>query len=322
MPRRVIGQLGLMDAALSRRGDRGEDGLLALSQLVDWERFEQLLRGIHAAKKGEASYPPLMMFKVLLLQRWHALSDPAMETALADRLSFMRFAGLSLEDATPDHTTIWRFRQALGAEGLLERLLGELNRQLDGQGLLVKQGTLIDASVVTSAARRPRMEEDKVSAVDGDARFGTTNERRRFVFGYKLHVAVDAGSGLVRTLQVTPANVADVTVAPALLAHADGELLGDRSFDSDPLREEAAARGLKDGLMRRRRRGRDLTPAEVARNHALSLKRRAVEALFGTMKRSYRLGRMRAFTMLRNAIDLTLFAIAFNLKRWRVLATG
>lgn len=321
MPRRLIGQLGFMDAAVSRRGEGGEDGLSGLLRLVDWSRFEALLSGIHAARKGEASYPPLMMFKVLLLQRWHGLSDPAMEAALADRLSFMRFAGLSLQDATPDHTTIWRFRQALGADGLLDRLLCELNRQLEAQGLLIKQGTLIDASVVTSAARRPRMEEDKVSPVDSDARFGTTNERRRFAFGYKLHVAVDAGSGLVRTLKVTPANVQEVTVAPALLAHADGLLLGDRGYDSEELRRAAIKRGLKDGLMRRRR-GHELTAAEVARNHALSLKRRAVEALFGTRKRSYRLGRMRAFTLLRNAIDLTLFAIAFNLRRWRVLATG
>jgi IS5 family transposase len=320
MPRRVIGQLGFMDAALSRRGERVADGLGSLAALVDWGRFEALLCGIHAGRKGEASYPPLMMFKVLLLQRWHGLSDPAMEAALADRLSFMRFAGLALDDATPDHSTIWRFRQTLGADGLMDRLLGELNRQLDAQGLLVKQGTLIDASVVTSAARRPRMEEDKVSPLDPEARFGTTNERRRFVFGYKLHVAVDGGSGLVRALKLTPANVQEVTVAPALLAHADGLLLGDRGYDSDTLRRAAATRGLADGLMRKRR-GRELDPAEAERNHALSLQRRAVEALFGTMKRSYRLARMRAFTQLRNTIDLTLFAIAFNLRRWLTLAT-
>lgn len=321
MPRRVMGQLGFLDAALGRRGGRGEDDLAAVSRLVDWSRFEALLSGIHAAKKGEASYPPLMMFKVLLLQRWHGLSDPAMEAALADRLSFMRFAGVAANDPTPDHSTIWRFRQALGKDRLLERLLGELHRQLDAQGVLIKQGTMIDATLVTSAARRPRMEEDKVSPVDRDARFGTTNERGRFAFGYKLHVAVDAGSGLVRGLQVTPANVQDVTVAPALLAHADGLVLGDRGYDSEELRREAARRGLADGLMRRRR-GRELTAAEIARNHALSLQRRAVEALFGTMKRSYRLGRLRAFTLPRNTIDLTLFAIAFNLRRWRVLATG
>lgn len=321
MPRRSIGQLGLLDAAIARRGNRRGDALSALSRLVDWTRFEGLLCGIHRSAKGEASYPPLMMFKVLLLQRWHGLSDPAMEAALSDRVSFMSFAGLSLEDETPDHSTIWRFREALGREGLMEALLTELTRQLAEHGVLVRQGTLIDASIVSSAARRPRMEEDKVSPVDPDARFGTTNEQRRFAFGYKFHVAVDAGSGLVRAAVLTPANQQEVAVAPALLDHADGTVYADRGYDSNRLRRELALRGLGDGLMVRRH-GRDLTQAETERNHCLSLVRRPVEAVFGTLKRSYRMGRMRAFSQTRNAVDLILFCIAFNLRRWHVLATA
>ncbi len=321
MPRRVIGQLGLADAALSRRGNRRVDGLAALSRLVDWTRFEALLSGIHRSAKGEASYPPLMMFKVLLLQRWHGLSDPAMEAALADRVSFMAFAGLSLDDATPDHSTIWRFREALGANGLSQALLAELDRQLAAQGVLVRQGTLIDASIVSSAARRPRMDEDKVSPVDPDARFGTTNEQRRFAFGYKFHVAVDAGSGLVRGASLTAANEQEVAVAPALLDRADGVVYGDRGYDSNRLRGELARRGLGDGLMMRRH-GRDLTEAETERNHRLSLERRPVEAVFGTLKRSYRMGRMRAFSLARNAVDLILFCLAFNLKRLMVITAG
>lgn len=319
MPRRVIGQLGLMDAALSRRGDRGEGELSELSRLLDWDRFEGLLSGIHRSAKGEASYPPLMMFKVLLLQRWHGLSDPAMEAALSDRMSFLAFAGLSLEDRTPDHSTIWRFREALGRDGLMEALLGELDRQLGARGVLVRQGTLIDASIVSSAARRPRMDEAKVSPVDPDARFGTTNERRRFAFGYKFHVAVDAGSGLVRAAALTPANQQEVAVAPALLDRADGIVYADRGYDSDRLRHALADRGLGDGLMVRRH-GRELSDAELERNHHLSLTRRPVEAVFGTLKRSYRMGRMRAFSLARNAVDLVLFCFAFNLRRWLVLA--
>lgn len=319
MPRRVIGQLGLMDAALSRRGDRGEGELSVLSRLLDWDRFEGLLSGIHRSAKGEASYPPLMMFKVLLLQRWHGLSDPAMEAALSDRMSFLAFAGLSLEDRTPDHSTIWRFREALGRDGLMEALLGELDRQLGARGVLVRQGTLIDASIVSSAARRPRMDEAKVSPVDPDARFGTTNERRRFAFGYKFHVAVDAGSGLVRAAALTPANQQEVAVAPALLDRADGIVYADRGYDSDRLRHALADRGLGDGLMVRRH-GRELSDAELERNHHLSLTRRPVEAVFGTLKRSYRMGRMRAFSLARNAVDLVLFCFAFNLRRWLVLA--
>lgn len=319
MPRRRIGQLGLMDAELSQRPNRRSDALGRMSGLIDWTRFEALLNGIHSSAKGEASYPPLMMFKVLLLQRWYALSDPAMEAALSDSLSFMMFAGLSLEDETPDHSTIWRFRQALGENGLLDHLLGELNRQLEGRGVVIRQGTLIDASVVSSAARRPKMDEGKRSTVDPDARFGTTNERRRFEFGYKMHVAVDAGSGLVRGVQVTGANEQDVAIAPKLLGEAVGTVYGDRGYDSDGLRRELQARGLGDGLMRRRR-GRELTTAETQRNHQLSLIRRSVEKLFGTMKRSYRLGRMRAFGLTRVTTDLTLFCLAFNMRRLAALS--
>lgn len=320
MPRRKIGQLDWTDAPLAGRRNRRAETLERLSGLMDWGAFDRLLSVIHAADTGEASYPPLMMFKVLLLQRWYALSDPAMEAALSDTLSFMRFCGLSLHDATPDHSTIWRFRQALGENGLLERLLAELNRQLEGQAVVVRQGTLIDASIVTSAARRPRMNEDKVSPTDPDARFGTTNERGRFAFGYKMHVAVDAGSGLVRAVTVTPANEQEVAVAPQLLENAAGTVYGDRGFDSNRLRGELAARGLGDGLMRRRR-GRELTTAEVERNHRLSLVRRSVEALFGTMKRTYHMGRMRAFGLRRVTIDLVMFAMAFNLRRLAVLKT-
>jgi IS5 family transposase len=319
MPKRRVGQLDFVDGLIARRRPSRPSALMEIAGLVDWGPFEKLLSALPVAAKGEPSYPALVMFKALLLQRWHGLSDPEMETALADRLSFMAFAGLALGDPTPDHSTIWRFREKLGAHGLIDKLLAEANRQIEAAGLMVRQGTLIDATLVTSAARRPRMDEGKISPTDKEARFGTTNERGRFAFGYKMHVAVDAGSGLVRDMKVTPANVQDVSVAPQLLEQAAGTVYADRGYDSDGLRAALMRRGLGDGLMRRRR-GQPLTEAEIARNHELSLVRRAVESLFGTMKRSYRMGRMRAFTQLRNATDLTLFCLAFNLRRWRVLA--
>src|SRR5262249_10907285 len=182
MAQRKIGQLGLLDAALAQRGEGRRDVLDEINRLLDWSTFERALSKLYTAPKGEAPYPPLMMFKVLLLQRWHSLSDPQMEVALFDRLSFQRFAGLSLDDKTPDHTTIWRFGERLGQDGLIELLMAELTRQLDQHGLVIKQGTLIDASLVASAARRPRMDEGRESAVDPDARFGTANDRGRFIF--------------------------------------------------------------------------------------------------------------------------------------------
>src|SRR6516165_3014085 len=118
MPKRCVGQLDFMDAAVSGRPKSRVAALAEISRLVDWAAFERLLHAIPIAAEGEPSYPPLVMFKVLLLQRWYGLSDPAMEAALSDRLSFMAFAGLSLNDPTPDHATIWRFREKLGRLGL------------------------------------------------------------------------------------------------------------------------------------------------------------------------------------------------------------
>jgi IS5 family transposase len=322
MPQRRVGQLSWIDGALSKRRQRRPDALAEIHDLVDWGPFAGLLSGIHRADKGEASYPPLMMFKVVLLQRWYGLSDPAMEAALFDRMSFLGFVGLAAEDETPDHTTIWRFRQILAEDGLIERLFAELTRQLEGRGVVVKQGTLIDASIVSSAARRPRMAEDKISPTDPDARFGADNERGRFTFGYKIHVAVDQGSATVRRWRLTPANVQEVTVAPSLLPPDAGTVYADRGYDAAGFRAALAAHGCADGVMRRAQARRPLAAAEVARNHALSLRRRPVEAIFGTLKRSYGFHRMRYFSGARNAVAFALACMAFNLRRWRVYAMG
>jgi len=320
MSHRRLGQLGWIDGSLARRKERRRDVLAEIGRLVDWAPFEQLLAGMYCAAKGEAPYPPLPMFKVLLLQRWYDLSDEQMESALFDRISFLSFAGFSMEDDTPDHSTIWRFRARLMTDGLMERLFAELSRQLDVRGVTVRQGTLIDATLITSAARRPRMDEDKVSPADPEARFGANNERGKFSFGYKAHIAVDAGSMTINAWKLTPANVQEVTIAPDLLPQT-GEVFADRGFDAADLHAELASRGLKDSIMRRGHRHQPLSAAQIARNHELSLKRRAVEAVFGTLKRSYGFHRMRYFNRLRNAAAFGLAAMAFNLKRWNAMAT-
>jgi transposase, IS5 family len=319
MPQRRIGQLSWLDGALARRSVRRRDVLAAISELVEWPPFERLLVGIHGAAKGEAAYPPLMMFKVLLLQRWYGLSDPQMEEALFDRISFLSFVGLSSEDETPDHTTIWRFRQKLAKDGLIEQLFGELGRQLDRHGITIRQGTLIDASIIQSAARRPRLDEGRISRTDPDARFGANNERGRFTFGYKAHIAVDRGSRTITGWRVTSANVQEVTVACELLPKA-GAVYADRGYDAAGLHAALAARGLADAIMRRGHKNQPLAAAMIARNHQLAPIRRAVEAVFGTLKRSYRFHRMPYFNAGRNRTAFGLACIAFNLRRWHTLA--
>lgn len=322
MGQRRIGQLGFMDAALAQRGVGRTDVLEEINRLLDWQPFERLLSVIPTAAKGEPSYPALMMFKVLLLQRWHGLSDPAMESALFDRISFLRFAGLSLEDRTPDHSTIWRFRERLSQDGLIERLFDELTRQLEERGLIIKQGTLIDASMMTSAARRPRKEDGPVSEVDPDARFGADNDRHRFTFGYKAHVAADQGTNLIRKGMLTSANIQDVSVATAILPSQAGTVYADRAYHSKAVLAYLEEQGFGDGVMRRGQRGKPLPPQEVERNHRLVPLRSPVEAVFGTLKRTYGFTRMRYFNGARNLVAFLLACIAYNLKRSVAITTG
>src|SRR5579885_24483 len=120
------GPLSFVEAMLPE-GPRGNGRLDRLSDLAKWYRFEKLLARLRDPGPGRPGYPVLVMFKALLLQSLYGLYDRELEEALADRLSFRRFIGLSLEDAVPDHTTLCRFRNRLVAEGLLEKLFAELD---------------------------------------------------------------------------------------------------------------------------------------------------------------------------------------------------
>lgn len=322
MSRKRVGQLGFADGLVAGSRPRRRDRLSEISALLDWGPFDRVLNEIHASGRGEPAYPPLVMFKVLLLQRWYGLSDPGMEEALYDRLSFRRFVGLALADETPDHSTIFRFREQVARRGLMEPLGAELQRQLEAGGAIVKAGTLIDATIVQAAARRPRMSEGPTSETDPDARFGTNNERGRFAFGYKLHVGMDAGSGLVRSLVTTPANVQEVTQATRLVRGDERAVYADRGYDAAWLRRALAEAGIADGILRRGHKSRPLAPGEIERNHAHSLKRRPVETFFGTLKRSYGLRRLPYFNLPRNAAALALACFAYNLRRWHAIATG
>jgi transposase, IS5 family len=135
----------------------GNRRLEAIAALIDWAAVERLLAPVYAAPTGRSSYPVLSLFKAVLLGAWHGLGDPELEAALGDRLSFRRFAGLGLDAAVPDHSTLWRFRDQLRRLELAEAAFAAVNRQLERQGLVVKAGTLVDATLIpaAAAARRP-----------------------------------------------------------------------------------------------------------------------------------------------------------------------
>jgi IS5 family transposase len=141
---------------------------------------------------------------------------------------------------------LWRFRQKLSAARLDEALMAELDAQLQAAGVVVRQGTLLDASLVRSVARRPISPDGSKarSAADPDANFGRGGVRGGFTFGYELHAAVDQGSHLIRRLLLTPANRQEVTIAPDLLQPGDGVVFADRGYDAKALRQHLADLGL------------------------------------------------------------------------------
>jgi IS5 family transposase len=317
MARRDLRQLGLADSLVLRRGKKS-GWLEQLDEVFDWPAVEGIVAGIYASREGGLAYPLLTYVKLLLLQQWHGLSDEGLEAAVDDRLSFRRFAGIPLSESVPDHSSIWRFREQLARRGLAERLLAEVNRQLDANGLIVRRGTLIDATILEAAVRPPGGDAGEVSARDPQA--GWTKKNGKSRFGYKGHVAVDEGSGLVRQAVMTPADVHDSLKADELVQGDEAAVYADKAYDSQARRADLRARGIKPCIMHKAKRNKPLRPWQVWLNKAIAPIRAGVERLFGTMKRTYGYRRVRYLGLERNDAQLQLLCAAINLRR--ALALG
>lgn len=196
-----------------------------IGQFIDWSNIEKLLRKKYkktASADGGPAYPALPMFKLLLLQRWYRLSDPGLEEALNDRISFIRFSGFSLSSSLPDHSTICRFRNTLLALNLYEQLFTEINKQLESNSLLVNEsnGAIVDATVIESS-RRPKkvtdiMPEDRkedsteqqpVTTYSDDTGATWMKKGKKAYYGYKAHISVNAKDGYVPPISPTRLNL-------------------------------------------------------------------------------------------------------------------
>lgn len=287
-----------------------------IDAMLDWERIGKVVGEIHAAPEGRPGYPPLTMVKIALLQQWYTASDPAMEEALRDRISFRRFVGLGWTDGTPDHSTISRFRKALTERGLTQRVFTEVNRQFEEQRLLVKKGTLLDATIVQAQARRPSVEEGRGARSTADPDAGWTKKGGTSHFGYKAHLGVDGESGLIRKAELTSANVNDTEVADALVSGDEAAVYADKAYESKERRAQLKARGIKDRIMHRsHKHQRELPHWQAQRNALIAPLRAPVEKVFGTLKRCYGYGQVRYMGLERNATELWLKCIAYNLRR-------
>lgn len=318
MSHREVRRPSFADVLVRQRPGVNAD-LGRVAEVVKWYRFEKLLSDVYASSEGRPAYPPLVLLKCLLLQQWYALSDAGLEAAVSDRLSFRKFVGLGLEDEVPDHTTICRFRNKLVELKRMERVFAEVERQLDKQGLILKTGTLIDASLIAADADTRRDRDGALVTSDADAGFALS--RGKTFYGYKAHVGVDRGSGLVRRAVLTSADVHDSVPADGLICGDEAKVFADKAYHSKARRSLLKTMGIKDGIMRRAARAHPLSPAQVARNRALSPIRSAVERVFGTWKRTYRYTRVRYRGLAKNTGQLLLLCCAFNLRRAAMLMT-
>lgn len=316
MAEKKAGQFSFVDA-LAPQLTSGSGRLDRLHGLVKWYRFEKVLGGLRDNGPGRPAYPPLLMFKVLLLQSLYGLSDAEMEEALGDRLSFRRFVGLALTDAVPDHSTICRFRNLLTERQVLDKLFGELDKQLDKAGLILRRGTMLDATVIETNAARPGGED---TTSDPDARY-TRKGGSRSIFGYKAHVAVDEGSGLIRSVVTTPANVNDTVPADELIRGDEQAVLADAAYHTHAREAALKARGIKPRLMRRANKHHPELPPRLQRyNRLIARRRAAVETTFATLKNRMGLGFIRYRGLAKAKGQVLIAAIAFNMRRWVTLA--
>ena len=308
------GQLGFGDGWISARV--GQNAMLErLGREVKWYRFEKLLARLVPEGAGRPPFDPLLMLKALLLQQWYRLSDGELEEAINDRVSFRKFLGLSLEAASPDHTTLCRFRNRLVDGGLSEKLFGEFERQLEGRGLLLKRGTMVDASLIETP-HRPGSADGERAAVDADAALTARKGQRGTHCGYKLHAGVDGTSRLIRRIGLTPANVNDTVPADAMVCGDEAAVYADKAYAKRARSAWLKAQGIKPRIMHKSWGGGPPLSRWQQRHNALIAPIRAqVEGVFATLKRWFGLDRVRYRGLARNLSHIGLVAIAYNMKR-------
>ena len=308
------GQLGFADAVVAGPGN---GPLQRLEGLVRWYRFEKLMSKLRDDGPGRAAWPPLMLFKALLLGALYGLSERELEEALGDRLSFRRFVGLGLEESVPDHSVLNRFRNELIRLGLFDKLFGELDKQLEAAGVVLKRGTMLDATVI-EAVSRPS--DGDRGSLDPDAGFAKRQGKAGSVFGYKAHVGVDEGSGLIRSVITTPANVNDTTPADLLIRGDERMVWADAAYHTHAREAALKARGIKPRLARRANKHHpELSPRLKRYNRLIARHRAAVETTFATLKQRMKLSLIRYRGLVKAQAQITLCAIAFNLRRWAAI---
>jgi len=306
-----MNQLSFGDAEYrgKRKQTRREKFLAEMEQVVPWDALLRLIQPVYpVAGRGRHPYPIATMLRVHLLQNWFGLSDPAMEEALYEIASMRQFARLTLTKPIPDETTILNFRRLLEQNELAPEILARVNGYLSRKGLLVKHGSIVDATIIAAPSSTKNADGER------DPEMHQTKKGNEWHFGMKAHIGVDAESGLVHTVVTTPANEADVEVAAELLhgkeevVYADAGYTGaDKRVAHKHLRWEIAA---KRGRIQVMPEGRAKRAAQRQEHRKASI-RAKVEHPFRVIKRQFGLMKVRFRGLAKNTAHIvTLFALS------------
>ena len=308
-------QISFAEAEFSgkKRVTRRERFLKDIERVIPWQKLLDVIAP-HYTKGGKTGRPPIPLERLLrmyLVQQCFALSDEGTEDALYDSQSIRDFVGLDLaREKAPDATTLLHFRHLLEKHRLTEGLFAAINAHLSEKGLILREGTIVDATLIAAPSSTKNKEGQR------DPEMHQTKKGNQWHFGMKAHIGVDASSGLIHTLVTTPANDHDVTQAGNLLHGKEKSVFGDAGYQGVEKRDENKDRQINWHIAMRPGKRRALPDDEIGRIdeaiEKLKAKVRAkVEHPFHILKNRLGLKKARYKGLMKNTAQLfTLFGLA------------
>ena len=323
-----MGQLTFADIAIKdkRKKSRISAKLEKINKIVDWDDVLSIVRVVDRTDKRTGGAPHkdlLVKVKMLFLQYLYNLSDPELEDQVNDRLSFQSFVGVSFTTTIPDFTTIWRFRERLIENKLNDKLFELILGCLESHNLLVKKGTIIDATIINSVNRplsdkkREELEKAPSSQIDTDA--GSTMKRKKYYFGYKGHIGTDIGSNLIRRRDFSSARPHDSQYKDTLLSGDEKAVFADSAYCNKDDKQKYRKEGVYYGVLDKSTRSKKLSNSQKKKNKKKSKIRSAVEHPFGYMKERLNYRKSVAKTIQRNRFHFDMNCILYNIFRGNYL---
>jgi len=314
----------LFDYVMENQGGKKTIAFLEeMKSYIPYERLEELLikEGIYRPKRkgkgGRPPYPAKVLLGALFLQAWYGLSDPLTEELIHDRLSFRKFLDIKSDDDIPDETTICKFRNALMDKMLFDKIFEEVNKVMKKRGLILKEGSHIDATLIHSSEPKRKKDKDgKVisnKAYDEDASY--TSKRGRKYHGYKLHINTDK-NGMIKKVTTTTAKEADIKQLDELMEDEKSYVTADSAYMSKENKRKLRKKGIVNGIIERRvKNQKHLRNKQKKQNKHFAAVRAIVELPFAFIKHLMHYTQTRFLGLEKNDQYHLFLATAYNLKR-------